>query len=58
MPMSGPRLPIQFTAVPVKVNVARSATPLATAAVPPLHVWVVSVLFHPAVNVADGALSS
>ena len=58
MPMSGPRLPTHFTDVPVKINVARSATPLATAAVPPLHAWVVSVMFHPAVNVADEAFSS
>jgi hypothetical protein len=56
--MSGARRPIQFTAVPVNTNVARSPTPPEVAAVPPLHACDASFWVQPGVKVVEAALSS
>src|SRR4029077_12405574 len=58
MPVCGPLKPIHRTDVPVKVNAARAAGVVDTAAVPPLHGWVVSPAVQPAVKVVAEAVSS
>ena len=58
MPVWGPLKPTQRTEVPAKVNTARAPAVTDTAAVAPLHAWVVSPWVQPAVKLVAGAVSS
>ena len=58
MPVWGPFKPTQRTEVPAKVNAARAPGVADTAAVAPLHAWVVSPWVQPAVKLIAVAVSS
>ena len=58
IPACGPRKPIQYADVPLKVNVARAPAVLDSMAEPPLHALDVVSRVQPAVKLIDGSVSS